>query len=876
MDRITPMFQQYLEIKQRHRDSILFFRMGDFYEMFFEDAEVASKLLDIALTTRDRDKESGVPMCGVPVHSASSYVAKLVQQGYKVAICEQVEDPRSSKGLVRRDVVRVVTPGLVLDPDGLISEENNFLMAIYPQRERYGIAALDLSTGEFSFTEVSGERLLASELERLKPREVLLPEGMQDAGEIRGCLAQWKPALVNYRPARDFSSDEALRALCDHFQVVSIEALGVSGMNLGLGAAAAAFAYAQETQGQRLSHIRDLKPYSLLEYMVLDDWTRRNLELFENLQDRSKRDSLLWVMDQTVTPMGARTMRRWLGHPLLDRELIERRLDAVEELTRDQGLMDDLRAIMGRIQDLERLTARVSSGLANARDLVGLRRSLEELPILKERISTCTSRAIKDIHDSLDPLVDVASHIASVLVDDPPVGLKEGGLIRQGVSEELDRWVRISRDTKAYIAEMEAKERTRTGIPNLKIGYNRVFGFYIEVTKSYSKLVPKDYIRKQTLVNAERYVNEELKGYELQVLEAEERRTALEYQIFEELRESVAREAARVQQTARLVAELDCLASFARVAVQNHYCRPKIAEGKVLRIKDGRHPVVERMPLSERFVPNDLELDGESKRMVILTGPNMAGKSTYLRQVALIVLMAQAGSFVPAREAEIGIVDRIFTRVGAMDNLARGQSTFMVEMMETAQILKGATPKSLIILDEVGRGTGTIDGLSIAWAVAEHILDCPALRSRTLFATHYHELTELALIKEGVRNFHMAVKEWNDKVIFLRRVVEGGTNRSYGIQVARLAGLPMDVIRRAMEIMANLENGELDEVGQPRMARSKKGQRAARIAPRQLSLFGGRTQESWLEKEIRGVDVEVLTPIEALNLIHRWKQLLSQ
>ena len=867
------MLQQYLEIKEKHKDAIVFFRMGDFYEMFFEDAEVASRILEIALTSRD--KESGVPMCGVPHQSASSYIAKLVQKGFKVAICEQMEDPQEAKGLVRREVVRVVTPGLVLDPDGLVSEENNFLMGILPHGDTYGVALLDLSTGEFRVTEVEGEKALLAEGEGARPRELLLPDGHQETEVISRFIQQLRPALVTWRPREHFSRESSERILCDHFQVDSVEGLGCSQMKVALGAAGAVLHYVRETQGGRLDHIRSLKPYSLTQHMILDDWTRRNLELFENLQDRTRKDSLLWVLDHTLTPMGARTMRKWLNYPLLEKASIERRLDAVEELLKDDLLRERVRRTLSRIQDMERLSSRVSSGVANGRDLVSLKESLGELPLLKAELARCRSEALRGLFEAIDPLEDVRSWIDSTLVENPPLSLKEGGLIKEGVNEELDRWIRISRDGKTYIAKMEEKERKRTGIANLKIGYNRVFGFYIEVSKSQSASVPQDYVRRQTLVNAERYVNEELKKYELEVMEAEQRRNALEYQLFEELRGRVAREVGRIQRTASAIGELDCLASFSHVALHNRYCRPSITSDRSLVIREGRHPVVERTLSQERFVPNDLEMDGESVRMILLTGPNMAGKSTYLRQVALIVLMAQIGSFVPAREARIGLVDRIYTRVGATDNLARGQSTFMVEMTETAQILNTATPRSLIILDEVGRGTGTRDGLSIAWAVAEHILDSPHLGARTLFATHYHELTELALTKSGVKNFHMAVKEWNQKVIFLRRVVEGGTNRSYGIQVARIAGLPQEVVERAMEIMANLENGELDEVGQPKLAKSKRARRGSREDPRQLSLFGPISKDGWLGEELRKLDVDTLTPLEALNLIHKWKSLLS-
>lgn len=863
------MIQQYLQVKEGYPDAILFYRMGDFYEMFFEDARIASKVLDIALTSRDKGKPDPVPMCGVPYHSASAYIAKLIQAGHKVAICEQVEDPKGAKGLVKREVVRVVTPGLILDLENLVSDENNYLMGVFPDGMRFGISTLDLSTGEFRVTEVEGERALQSEGERIRPREIIIPEEAGQTLELKRSIAQWRPAVVDTRPASEFDLGRCTRLLTGHFGVLSLDGFGCEEMHEGLRAAGAVLRYALETQGGKLPHIRALLPYRLHDHMVLDDWTRRNLELFESLQDRTRRGTLISVMDRTCTPMGGRALRRWVSYPLVDPRAIEERLDAVEELVGQTERRDLLRENLQRIQDLERLVSRVSMATAHGRDLVALKESLKVIPMIREAMGGFQGLLLARIRDEMDPMEDVVSWIDETLVDDPPLGLKEGGLVRPGVDPRLDELMEISRDGKDYIARMEARERERTGIPTLKIGFNKVFGYYIEVTKIHSKSVPSEYVRKQTLVNAERYINEELKEYELKVTGADERRMALEYEIFVRLREKVASQASRIQRAAGSIAQLDVLASMAQTAVENRYVRPQMDDGNGLWIRDGRHPVVERVGLHERFVPNDLEMDPGTTRMIILTGPNMAGKSTYLRQNALIVLMAHVGSFVPAAEARIGVVDRIFTRVGALDNLARGQSTFMVEMNETAQILHNATNKSLIILDEIGRGTSTFDGLSIAWAVAEYILDNPTMRARTLFATHYHELTEMALSKEGVKNFHIAVKEWNDRVVFLRRVVEGGTSRSYGIQVARLAGLPEEVIRRAQEILANLETGEFDEVGEPRLAKSPRRGRAKAVDPRQLSLFGG--GDNWMKEELRKLDLETLTPIEALNILHRWK-----
>jgi DNA mismatch repair protein MutS len=872
MEKITPMFQQYLQIKAQCGDAILFYRMGDFYEMFFDDARIASRILDIALTSRDKDKDEGVPMCGVPHHAASSYIARLIEAGHKVAVCEQVEDPGAVKGLVRREIVRVVTPGLVLDGETLDASENNHLMGVCPRQGVWGVAVLDVSTGEFRATEVSGERTLLAEGERIRPREVIVPEGVREREDLARCLAAWRPVVVNDRPGSDFEPQRAGDLLARQFGLPSPDALGCGEMRAALGAAGAVLRYVRETQGERLSHLRSLTPYRMADHMVLDDWTRRNLELFENLQDRTRSGTLVSVLDRTLTPMGARMLRRWLAYPLVEPEAIQRRLDAVEELAGRADVLEALRGPLEGIQDVERLTGRASTGTAHGRDLAGLRASLRALPPLLAVLGDLHSPLLAQIRDGADPLQDVAGWLEETLVESPPLNLREGGLIREGVHPQLDEWTRIGREGKQYISRMEARERERTGIPTLRIGYNRVFGYYIEVTRSHAHAVPPEYVRKQTLVNAERYINEELKEYELKVMSAQERRTALEYELFTALRERVAGEARRVLDVAQRVAQVDVLASLARAAVENRYVRPTVDKGDAIEIRDGRHPVVERMPLQERFVPNDLAMDMTMARMIILTGPNMAGKSTFLRQVALIVLMAHAGSFVPAAQARVGIVDRIFTRVGAMDNLARGQSTFMVEMTETAQILHNATPRSLIVLDEVGRGTSTFDGLSIAWAVAEHILESPRIRAKTLFATHYHELTELALTREGVRNYHVAVREWNDQVIFLRRVVEGGTSRSYGIQVARLAGLPQEVIQRALEILANLETGELDEVGQPRLALSPRRPRGRTAGdPRQLNLFGG-GGDAWLREALRALDLETLTPIEALNLLHRWKQ----
>jgi DNA mismatch repair protein MutS len=848
MVRITPAIQQYLEIKEKHQDAILFFRMGDFYEMFFEDAEVASKILEITLTSRN--KESGIPLCGVPYHAGSAYIAKLIDHGYKVAICEQVEEPGSAKGIVKREVTRVVTPGLVDDPDNLKRSENNFLMGIFPNEDRFGISFLDISTGEFRASDLSGLEALSEEVLRIGPKEVLLPCTCKASTPWDECLRQWHPSLVNYLDLSAFDQERSRQRLLNQFGTTSLSGFGSEGLSEGIRAAGAVLHYVRETQKREVGHIKSLLPYRFHDFMIIDDWTKRNLELFETIQERTKTGSLISVLDKANTPMGARMLRRWMNYPVLDSSGIRERLDGVGELKEAGLLRETIRRTLEGVYDMERLISRISLGTANARDMIGLKRSFQTLPGIKGKIETLKSEIVRKIHLELDPLDDLASLIERTIVEDPPVGLREGGLIKEGFDPELDELIRLGRDGKSTIADMALRERERTGIASLKVGYNRVFGYYIEVTKTHSHAIPPDYIRKQTLVNAERYINEELKQYEMRILGANERRMDLEYRIFERLRKEVASQTGRIQKVADAIARLDVILSFAEVADRNRYVMPVIDNGDRIHIEEGRHPVIEQMSLSEQFVPNDAELDCTSNQIIILTGPNMAGKSTYLRQLALIVYMAQIGSFVPAKEAVIGVVDRIFTRVGALDNLAKGQSTFLVEMNETASLLHNATDRSLIVLDEIGRGTSTFDGLSIAWAVAEYIHDHPKLRCKTIFATHYHELTDLAKTKERVKNQHIAVKEWDDRIIFLRKVAEGGTSRSYGIQVARLAGIPSPVIDRAKEILTNLEKGELDGTGMPAIADSKGVQRSRRGV--QLNLF--RAEEARIFDAFRKVE----------------------
>jgi len=872
MSSLTPAMRQYLEIKARYPDCILFFRMGDFYEMFFEDAVLASKLLEITLTSRDKGKEDSVPLCGFPWHAASSYIARLISKGYKVAICEQMEDPRLARGVVKREVVRVVTPGLVLDPDSLEAKQNNFLAGVALRGEAFGLAFVDVSTGEFRATEMRDRASFLDEVIRHGFREVVLEEGLKDpllesvlARELEGCV-------INRFPRDWFDHGAALAILGEHIGAESIARLEPERRPALIAAAGAVMRYVRETQRERLGHINEITAYRSESFLVLDETAKRNLELFATTQGGTKEGTLFHVLDETMTAMGGRRLRWWLAYPLLDATRIRERLAAVGEIREAHLARRDLRRALGGLHDMERLGARISLGVANGRDLAALRASLRALPALRGLLGAFETPVLAAIRDGIDEMPETLDLLERSIADEPPLALREGGIIREGYDAELDRILSIARDGKSWIAALEAKERRRTGIANLRVGFNSVFGYYIEVTKAQTASVPAEYIRKQTLVNAERYINEELKEYEQTVLHAEERRREREYDLFTEIRERVAGRIRRIQKSAAALADLDALAALAEVAEKYNYVRPAVDEGDVIEIRDGRHPVVERMPLAEGFVPNDVLMDRGANRLLVITGPNMAGKSTYIRQVAHIVILAQMGSFVPAAEARIGLVDRIFTRVGAADVLAKGQSTFMVEMTEVAHILRHATPRSLILLDEVGRGTSTFDGLSIAWAVAEHIHDAGHLGSRTLFATHYHQLTDLALTREGVANYYIAVKEWGERIIFLRRIMKGAANRSYGIQVARLAGVPDEVIRRAREVLENLEKGELDEVGMPTLARGRKG--ARRPATGQLSLFAD--EESLVLDEIASTDVDALTPLEAMNRIAQWKDRLKR
>ncbi|MBI5185304.1 MAG: DNA mismatch repair protein MutS [Nitrospinae bacterium] len=868
----TPMMKQYLAQKERYPDAILFFRMGDFYEMFFEDAKKASKILEIALTSRSKSEATQVPMCGIPYHAADNYIGRLIKAGVKVAICEQVEDPKAAKGIVKREVVRVITPGALLDSSLLDARDNNFLASVFPSDKGWGVAFADVSTGDFRATEFHGEKArqrVLEELEVLKPKEVLVPEAWKKKG--KDGFFEMPESMMNYYPDWTFEYGLAYSALLAHFKTVSLEGYGAENMPFAVPAAGAVVHYLNETQKASLGHIHTLSVYNHKDYMALDAATIRNLELARNSFDGSRSGSLLEILDLTATPMGGRCMKDWVLKPLLDLASIQSRHSAVEELVQNPFLRQDVREALKSVHDMERIIGRVVLGAANGRDLVALRGSIAVLPFLAEKLGESSAPMLQELRGGWDDLRDVGVLVWESIVEEPPLNIREGGIIKEGYSAELDELRTLSREGKTLIASLEAKEKEKTGINTLKVRYNKIYGYYIEVTKKSLEQtqVPLDYIRKQSLVNAERFISPELKEFESKVLNAEEKAIAMEEEIFRSVREKIAKEAKRALKTAGLVAALDALAALAEAAVQNRYVRPSMSGGDALRIRDGRHPVIERIPGGDPFVPNDTHLDTSRDQIAIITGPNMAGKSTYLRQTALIVLMAQVGSFVPAAEAEMGIVDRIFTRVGAQDNLFRGQSTFMVEMNETANILNNATDKSLIILDEIGRGTSTFDGLSIAWSVVEYLHNAPGKKAKTLFATHYHELTELAELLERVKNYNILVREWNDEIIFLRKIEEGGADKSYGIQVARLAGLPAGVLDRAREVLHNLENREYNESGKPRIGVRKRGQVEKKTE--QLSLFGNRDSE--VMEELKGLDIENMTPLEAMKNLDRIKKM---
>ena len=849
--KITPMMQQYLQIKERYRDAILFFRLGDFYEMFFEDAQTAAKILDIALTSRNKNEDQSVPLCGVPYHSAEPYIQKLLDAGHKVAVCEQVEDPKTAKGVVQREVVRVITPGTVTAAEGLDARGNNYLAAVCTGRGGYGLAVTDITTGEFRCTDIVDEPTLSEEISRIHPSELLL---METDGGLRRRLQKELPSLhVTPLAANLFSAAAAGR-------IATAPDGGGEAWENGIRAASAVIGYLEANAPESLKVLRELEPYATSAYLVLDESTRTNLELVANTQGERK-GSLLAVIDRTVTAMGARRLRQWLLYPLRDEKAIRQRQDGIQELVENFTLRQDLKLGLAPLQDLERLSGRAVSGSAQAKDLVAIKDTLRAVAGLREHLRPAQAELLAYLCGQIADLSEVSALIQRAIVDDPPFSLKDGGTIRSGFDAELDEIRGARAHAKEWIANFEATERRRTAIPSLKVRYNRVFGYYIEITKSHLKAAPQEYIRKQTLANGERYITPELKEVETRVLNSQELIEKLESALLARVREQVAAYYPSLKAMSAALAVLDVLVGLAEVAESLRFARPAIDAGLSIEIREGRHPVVEASLGRGAFVSNDCFIDPAADQILLLTGPNMAGKSTYMRQVALIVLLAQMGAFVPAAQASIGVVDRIFTRIGAGDSLARGESTFMVEMKETANILRHATDRSLILLDEVGRGTSTFDGISIAWAVAESLHDS-ARRPRTLFATHYHELTDLALTKERIKNYNFAVKEWQGDIIFLRNLVAGAASHSYGIHVARLAGLPAAVIERAKEILAKLEGGESD-----RENLREETSASAPVEPVQMALFGSLDRK--LREELKRVDVARLTPLEAINLLHR-------
>ena len=880
MAELTPMMKQYMETKSQYQDCILFYRLGDFYEMFFEDALTASRELEITLTGKNCGQEEKAPMCGVPYHAVEGYLNRLVAKGYKVAICEQVEDPKTTKGIVKREVVRIVTPGTNLDTQALDETKNNYIMCIVYIADRYGVSVADISTGDYFVTEIPDSAKLLDEIYRFSPSEIICNEAFYMSGVDMDGMKDRLGITIYSLESWYFDDEVCRKKLLEHFEVSSFAGLGLADYDCGIISAGALLQYLLETQKNSLSNLTHITPYAAGKFMMIDSSTRRNLELCETLREKQKRGSLLWVLDKTKTAMGARTLRKYVEQPLIDKTEIIRRLDAVQELKEQAISREEIREYLSPVYDLERLITKIAYGSANPRDLTAFRSSLEMLPALLYILQEMKAELLKDLAVDLDPLEDLCILVKKAIREDPPIAMKEGNIINDGYNEEVDKLRRAKSDGKDWLAKLENDEREKTGIKNLKIKYNKVFGYYLEVTNSYKEMVPEYYTRKQTLANAERYITPELKELEDMILGAEDKLYALEYELYSEVRDLIASQIERIQKTAKAVAALDAFASLALVAERNNYVRPKINEKGVIDIKEGRHPVVERMIPNEMFISNDTYLDDKKHRISIITGPNMAGKSTYMRQTALIALMAQIGSFVPAKSANIGLSDRIFTRVGASDDLASGQSTFMVEMTEGANILRNATSKSLLILDEIGRGTSTFDGLSIAWAVIEYISDSRLLGAKTLFATHYHELTELEGKIDNVNNYCIAVKEKGDDIVFLRKIVKGGADKSYGIQVAKLAGVPELVIGRAKEIVEELSDEDItarvsEIASKERVVKKKpKVKKYDDVDIAQMSLFDTVKDDDVLE-ELKNLDVGNMTPIDALNTIYRLQNKLK-
>lgn len=878
MAALTPMMQQYVETKKQYQDCILFYRLGDFYEMFYEDALTASKELEITLTGKNCGQEERAPMCGVPHHAVESYLNKLVAKGYKVAICEQVEDPKEAKGIVKREVIRIVTPGTNLNLQALEETKNNYLMSIVYISGRIGVSISDVTTGDYFLTEVEDNRRLLDEINKYLPSEIICNDAFLVSGidldDLRGRLG-----ITIYTLEPWYYDDENChKILKKHFQVNTLKGLGIEDFPSGLIAAGGLLQYLYDTQKTSLNHFTHLYPYLNSKYMLLDSSTRRNLELTETLREKQKRGSLLWVLDKTKTAMGARTLRSYLEQPLIDKAAIEKRLDAISEFQQDYVARDEIREYLNPIYDLERLLGKISYRTANPRDLLAFRNSLEMLAPIKTVLNDFSKELLQELNARIDPLEDIYRLIDCAIVQEPPISIKEGGIIREGFDEDIDKLRKAKTEGKNWLAQLENDDRERTGIKNLKIKYNKIFGYYFEVTNSYQHLVPPDYTRKQTLANAERYTTPQLKELEDKILNAEDKLYTLEYDAFCRIRDSIAAEMERIQTTAKAIAVLDVFASLSLVAEQNRYVRPLLNDKGIIDIREGRHPVVEKMIVNDMFIANDTYLDNARHCISVITGPNMAGKSTYMRQAALIVLMAQLGSFVPAKSANIGIVDRIFTRVGASDDLASGQSTFMVEMNEVANILRNATPNSLLVLDEIGRGTSTFDGLSIAWAVIEHISNRRLLGAKTLFATHYHELTELEGKINNVNNYCIAVKEQGDDIVFLRKIIKGGADKSYGIQVAKLAGVPDMVIDRAREIVEQLSDNDITEKVQSITVDVKTEKKKAvsydEVDLEQISLFDTVKDEDVLN-ELKEIDISNLTPMDAMNTLYRLQNKLK-
>ena len=875
MAEFSPMMQHYLNTKKEYADCILFYRLGDFYEMFFDDAIEVSKELELTLTGKDCGQPERAPMCGIPYHAAEGYINKLVSNGHKVAICEQVEDPKAAKGIVKREVIKVVTPGTNLNSQALDETKNNYLCSIYYQGDVIGFSVADFTTGDFFVTQLKTESELIDEINKFVPSEIITNEYFSMSGIDLTFINEKLGITMSELDNWYFDDDTCKAKLLNHFKLNSLDGLGVTDYPTGLIASGALLTYLYETQKSEMSHIITLSPYTTGKYMIIDSSSRRNLELVETLREKQKKGSLIWVLDKTKTAMGARMLRMFVEQPLINKDEITARQDMIEELNSKTIDREELREYLNPVYDLERLMTRISCKTANPRDLIAFKNSLEMLPHIKNIIKNFESLSFRDCYDKLDDLQDIYNLISASIEDEPPITVRDGGIIKNGFSKEADELRDAKTKGKEWLAQLEERERENTGIKNLKVKYNKVFGYYLEVTNSFKSLVPKEWTRKQTLTNAERYTTDELKHLEDVILGAEDKLNTLEYDLFCQVRDEISNQVIRIQATAKAVAMIDVFTSLSLVSQQNNYVRPKINEKGVIDIKNGRHPVVEKMINNDMFVANDTYLDNAANRVSIITGPNMAGKSTYMRQTALIVLMAQIGSFVPASSANIGIVDRIFTRVGASDDLASGQSTFMVEMTEVANILRNATVKSLIILDEIGRGTSTFDGLSIAWAVVEHIANTKLLGAKTLFATHYHELTELEGSLNGVNNYCIAVKENGDDIVFLRKIVKGGADKSYGIQVAKLAGVPDAVIERAKELVAELTDADISQKARDIAQYSKKIEKLGNsykkvdeLEVKQMSLFDTVNNDDIIE-EIKQMDISNMTPIDALNVLYK-------